>query len=350
MSEQRKIRILIADDSYFMRKLLKELIESHNQFEVVATAKDGVEAMGEAVRTTPDVITMDYNMPKMNGAQTAKEILIKLTKPPAIIMISAYTAEGTQATFESLNAGAVDFIQKPSGELSFDIKKIENEIVTKILVAAGAHVTPAVKYREPQRKVEHKKLFLKPKIVIIGSSTGGPPVVETILTLLPEKIGFPIFIAQHMPKIFTTGFASRLNNVTKLNVLEAGEKEEIKAGNCYIAPGDINTELQKSDSPTVYTHTFQEKVEKYLYPSIDKLMISSANVYSGSVLGIILTGMGSDGTKGAQAIKDAGGFVIAQDPNSAVVNSMPSSVIDAHLADQVLNPSVIASKLIDLSS
>lgn len=345
---RKKIKVLIVDDSFFMRKLLRELLNSDPDIEVVGEAKDGAAAIGEVVRLKPDVVTMDYNMPKMTGAEATKEILERAEHLPTILMVSAYTREGAEETFESLRAGAVDFIMKPSGELSLDIDKIKSEILGKVKMAAKAQVKK-FKRLTPRAAREIKKIKRgKAKVIVIGASTGGPPVVEDILSELPTNLPAAVLIVQHMPKYFTESFAKRLDKLSALAVKEAERGDAIDNGDALVAPGGFHMRMRQSDNKIIVQLT-EEAPRHGLRPAIDITFESAAEIYGKDAIGIVLTGMGEDGAAGAAAIKNSGGYIIAQDPKTAVVDSMPQAVIEKGLADEVLPPEKIAKRIIELS-
>lgn len=350
MGQSDRIRVLIVDDSFFMRKLVRDLLLHDKEIEVVGEAKDGVDAIGQVASLHPDVITLDYNMPNMDGLETIKEIVGKSDNPPAIIMLSAYTDEGTQATFECLRAGAIDIITKPSGELSLDIDKKQTEIIAKIKVAAKAKVQRSKPLTPSKGEKKTIKRGAAKSVVVIGSSTGGPPVVETILSKLPADFQPAVLVAQHMPENFTASFAERLNNLSGIPVKMAQNGDMVFGGQCLVMPGDHHTHVEEKTiegKKQVITIVSKEPKEIKLSPSIDILMESVAKIYGDKVIGVECTGMGEDGFKGAQAIKEEGGIMIAQDLDTAVVDSMPGSVIEAKLSDMVLSPDQIPNKLIE---
>ncbi|MEK7453108.1 MAG: chemotaxis response regulator protein-glutamate methylesterase [Patescibacteria group bacterium] len=358
IEENKKIRVLIVDDSFFMRKLLIEILSSSNEIEVIGSAKNGLEAISEAKRLKPDVITMDYQMPNMNGAQATEEILKDSESFPAVIMLSAFTKEEAEETFESLRAGAVDFIVKPSGELSLDINKLKDKIIARIKMAAMAHVKKRkvldeivqksfIKGKKRDDDIEESSV----KIVVIGASTGGPPVIEDIIITFSQNFSAPILIVQHMPEHFTKSFAERLNKVSKIPVKEAEEGDLVRAGQIFIAPGGFHMKVQKRDDNKLekFIHLTKEPAIHGLRPSIDVLMNSVAHNYVNQIIGVILTGMGSDGMEGMRAIKTVYGHTIVQAPETAVIDSMPRAVIDSGLADYILPPEEIMKKIVELS-
>jgi len=349
----KKIRVLVVDDSFFMRKLLRDLIIKDVQIEVVGQAKDGFQAIAEAARLKPDVITMDYNMPGMNGDEAIVKILKGTDPLPAIIMISAHTRTGAEETLRSLRAGAVDFILKNSGELSLNIDKKKEEIIDKIKLAAEARVIRHKKLKIDKSKKNKESKEAAGKIVVIGASTGGPPVVENILSAFPAKFDFSILIVQHMPKGFTERFAERLNRISKFLVREAKEGDKIKNGMALVAPGGFHVQIKRSkdkDSSDRFIHLNEDSPQNGLRPSIDVLMNSVAHIYADNVIGIILTGMGCDGKEGMRAIKTVYGKTLVQSPETAVISSMPNSVIEAGLSDEILSPEKIADRVMKMIS
>lgn len=346
-----KIKVLIVDDSFFMRKLLRELLEADPELEIVGEARDGTEAVGEVVRLSPDVVTMDYNMPRMNGAETIKHIFNATDRRPAVIMLSATTTQGAEETFACLRAGAIDYIVKPSGELSLDIETIGDEIIAKIKVASRAHIRkfePIPAFQGKKRKRNESSQM----IVAIGASTGGPPVLEDIVSRLPGELNAAVLITQHMPPNFTRSFAERLDRVSELIIHEAVEGEEVKNGMGYVAPGGYHMVLRPMrDGDTVKNliHLTLDPPVNNFRPSVDVMLRSVAeNGCTNKCIGVILTGMGEDGREGMRALKAVGGHIFAQDPKTAAVGSMPNAVIGAGLADKVLPPEEISKMILRL--
>ncbi|OGQ37345.1 MAG: hypothetical protein A3F16_06060 [Deltaproteobacteria bacterium RIFCSPHIGHO2_12_FULL_43_9] len=249
-----------------------------------------------------------------------------------------------------MRAGAVDYILKPSGELSLDLDKVREQIISRIKEVSHA----TVRRLHPSRVKERKKVRLtgaEPrKVIVIGASTGGPPLIEEILSELPAHYSNVILVAQHMPKFFTQSFAARLNGLTDIFVKEAESGEPIKSGEVLIIPGGIHIKVEQrkvGGGGDVFKLTKDDK-EDGIFPSIDLLMSSVAQAYGDRVVGVLLSGMGTDGLEGMRAIKRCGGHTIAQDPKTAVVSSMPGAVIENNLADEILTPKQIAQKIIKL--
>lgn len=351
MSDSEKIKVLIVDDSIFMRKLIRELLQSESEIDVIGEANNGVEAVRMNESLLPDVITMDINMPEMDGAMATKTILQAKGHLPAIIILSAFTEEGVKETLEGLRLGAIDFVSKPSGEISFNIDEIKEELIAKIKVAFESRKKKHyVSSFQKSPKVERE--IARPEAVVIGASTGGPSLVEKIVTSLPSGLRATVFVVQHMPEKFSRNYVLLMNKNSTITVKEAEEGEKIASGACFVASGGKhlvieNFQEEKKDILKIFHLTKEPKVSGYR-PSIDVLMESVAKKYKHRSLGIILTGMGSDGTNGMQAIKSAGGYTIVQSPETAVIDSMPLSAINKVGPDEVLSPEKIITRIIEL--
>ncbi len=339
-----KIRVLVVDDSAIMRKLIADILKNDPEIEVVDTAKTGKEAIEKAKVLKPDVITLDIEMPEMDGI-TALKIIKKEVPQSKVIMFSSLTQEGAKATIESLSLGAYDFVPKPSSKSFYEsIKKIEQDLIPKI-----KSIIPLEKI-----KTIYKPHYITPKIKKgiykacgIGVSTGGPQTLLKIIPELPPNFPAPILIVQHMPPVFTRQLAERLNSLSRLRVKEAEEGELVKDGVVYIAPGDYHMEVKKENA-FVRIKLHQGPPRNFCRPSVDELFESLAEVYNGNTLVLILTGMGSDGKEGAKKIKEKGGIVLAQDAESSVVFGMPKAIIEEGLADEVINLFRIPERLKDL--
>jgi len=344
------IRVLIVDDSAFMRNALKSMISDDPEIEIAGIARDGFEAIEKVKELRPDVVTLDVEMPKMNGIEALR--IIMKENPVPVIMVSSLTTEGAKVTLDALDIGAVDFIPKNLSELSIDIFKIKEILIQKIK-AVGRNglrqmaIKPVIKVRRsPLTPVctYHNRVH----VVAIGASTGGPKALQNIISRLPENFPVPILIAQHMPPSFTGPFAERLNQISCLRVKEAEDGEPIRNGTVYIAPGRGHMEVTKKKI-TETLIKIENNMSEYLYkPSVDILMLSVAEVYSGHVLGVILTGLGNDGEKGMREIKNRGGRTIAESKESCVVYGMPKAVIESGLADRVVPLDEIPGEIINL--
>jgi len=339
-----KIKVLVVDDSTVMRKLISDILKSDPQIEVIDTAKTGKEAIEKAKNLKPDVITLDIEMPEMDGI-TALKILRKEVPQTKVIMFSSLTQEGAKATIESLALGAYDFVPKPSTKSFLEsVKKIEQDLIPKIKsVVPLKEIKLIYKPVQITSKIE-KGIY---KVCGIGVSTGGPQTLLKILPKLPPNFPAPILIVQHMPPLFTKQLAERLNSLSRLRVKEAEEDEFVKDGVVYIAPGDYHMKIKKENS-LIKIKLYQGPPRNFCRPSVDELFESLAEVYNGKTLALILTGMGNDGKEGAKKIKEKGGVVLAQDAESSVVFGMPKAVIEEGLADEVINLSKISERLKDL--
>lgn len=350
MSNQ--ISVLIIDDSFFMRKLLTEILESDERIKVVGTAKNGREGLKKIKELRPKVVTLDYEMPEWNGIETLRKIMQE--QATAVIMLSAYTREDAEVTLQALREGAVDYVLKPSGPISWDIEQIKHEIIKKVKAASLIDIT---KLKELLRKKAKKLIFgrkipLLDKVVVIGASTGGPQVLEMILKQFPRDIPSSILVVQHMPNFFTKLFAERLNSICDIQVKEAEQGEIIKKGIAYIAPGGWHMRVKSKDSDTgskigIIELTKESPVDN-LRPSIDVLMKSVAKEYKNNAVGVILTGMGEDGTEGIRAINEAGGKTIAQDEKSSLIFGMPKRAIETGAVRDILTVDKIAGRILEL--
>ena len=354
-----QVKVLVVEDSSFYRKRLCEFLESDPNIHVVGTAQDGDEAIEKVLSLKPNVITMDIEMPVMSGIPAVREIM--KVRPTPIIMVSTLTSEGAQATLDALDAGAVDFIEKHLAMSSLNNTKFARTLCDKIRVLGGRvdffskslprnekssiQSTPNKISREANIEIDGDvPSSLNSKIVVIGASTGGPIALQSIITALPEDFPVPILIVQHMPAVFTTSFAHRLDALSNLRVKETEDNDVVTTGTVYLAPGGRQMLLEKQGSNTVLR--VRDSYAKELYkPSVDITYKSVAGIYGKSALAIILTGMGSDGLKGSALLKKSGSNIWAQDENTSVVYGMPQAVINAGLADRILPITQIASQL-----
>lgn len=347
------VKVLIVDDSAFMRNALSSMLSSDKDIKIVGTARDGLEAIEKVATLKPDVVTMDVEMPKMDGITALKHIMQK--NPVPVIMVSSLTTEGAKVTLEALELGAVDFIPKNLSELSINIVKIKELLIDKIKQIGRKEVLKVLQKKQINPKTPNLSKHItsysvgdrRIGIVAIGTSTGGPGALQQIIPHLPKDFPTPIVIAQHMPPNFTRPFAERLNQLSKVSVKEAEEGETLKSGVVFIAPGRGHMRLKRVRGiETVIS--ISEAREDFIYrPSVDALMTSIAEIYPGRALGVILTGMGNDGLKGSTALKKTGGKVYAQDEDTCVVFGMPKAVIEAGLADKVVPIHEMAGEIIN---
>jgi two-component system chemotaxis response regulator CheB len=314
--------VLIVDDSAFFRQVLEDIISSDPDITIAGHARDGIEAIEKISLLKPDVVTMDFDMPRLDGLGCLTKIMDQFPTP--VIMISSWTAEDTETTMRALELGAVDFIAKPSGtpdELTLSAK----EIIFKVKVAARVNMNRMTRSRTT-RKVIPGFTANSCDAIIIGTSTGGPKALQVFLEALPSPVPVPIIIAQHMPPGFTAALAGRLNVTTPHNVKELTNGEVLKDGWIYVCPSGLQTILDRNAGHLIAR---TENVPKQIYkPSIDLLNSSAAKVLGKRVAAVILTGMGSDGARGMLDIKNAGGITLAESEQSCVVYGMPKAAID----------------------
>ncbi len=361
------IRILVVDDSAFMRKVLSDLFKSQPDFEVVDIARNGVEALEKVKQFSPDVVTLDVEMPLMDGLAALEQIMT--VKPTPVVMVSSLTKSGADATIKALSLGAVDFVAKSAGAIS-RIDEIEKDLLQKCRAAAGvsgirlrtgigAAIKPAitpviapVKVQATQPTADKPLTTEKPVpvatlvktaaisgvddwIVAIGTSTGGPRALQEVLTRLPGNLPCPTLVVQHMPPGFTKSLAERLNSLCELTVKEAADNDKLVAGTVYIAPGDFHLTLRREATGT-YVKLNKDPAIGGLRPAVDPMMVSVSETFGIKTVGVILTGMGHDGAKGMQAIKRLKGLTIAEDQSTAVVFGMPKAAIEAGVVDTIL--------------
>lgn len=360
------IKVLVVDDSAFMRKAISMMLESDPTIKVIGTARDGAEGVEKVKELKPDLVTMDIEMPRMDGLTALREIMS--TNPVPVMMVSSLTTDGANATLDALELGAVDFIPKQLSYVSLDIVKIRDELVAKIKdivkrksilmarfrrqkfiqISKGARPDKQTKSgaAAPVRPVRSKiRRNHKIGIVAIGTSTGGPPALQQVITLLPKNLPVAVLIAQHMPAQFTKSLAERLNSLSQVTVKEAVGGERIEAGTVYICPGQkhLLVRLSKGRSYAVVTNTPTETLYK---PSVDVLMKSVADNYGKLGMGVILTGMGSDGVIGMKELKSKGGVIIAQNGDTCVVYGMPKAVVEANITDHIAPIDKVADEII----
>jgi len=339
-----KIAVLVVDDSFFMRTLVSDMLNSDPEIEVVGTAKDGKDAAGKVAQLRPDCVTLDLMMPKWDGLTTLKHIMAECPTP--CIILSAHGREGADITIDCLDAGAVGFVLKPSGELSLDIGNVRQHLLEEVKAASQIELNKVKSLTRKKPKKHRCKLVGANKIVVIGASTGGLQTLDSIVPSLPTDYPCPIIVVQHLPSMFfTEGFAERLNRECELKVKVAENNEIIQAGRMYLAPGGSHMTLDSLPNREVISHIYEAK-DDILTPSVDLAMGSAADVFKENTIGIILTGMGHDGRKGMRAIKESGGKTIAQD-ESSLIFGMPKAVIDAGYADQILSSDQISQALVD---
>lgn len=347
-----KIRVLVVDDSAFMRKVIADMISSDLFMEVVAVAKNGEEALQMITEHKPDVVTMDIEMPKMDGLTALKHIMENTPMP--VIMLSSLTKSGAVETLKALDYGAVDFITKPTSLVKVSTPEVKEELLNKIRIASRIKVTkpiysPKVSRLNVERPIIEKKSYsgsskLK-KLIAIGTSTGGPRALQDVIPYLPKDIDAGILIVQHMPPGFTKSLAERLDGLSQVRVKEAEDGDVIRAGIAYLAPGDSHLKVTKQGGQYVIKLDNGDRVSGHK-PSVDAMMYSIVELQENNVIGVIMTGMGADGADGVSKLKANRGYVIAQDEESCVVFGMPKSAIKLGVVDKVVSLTNIANEIV----
>ncbi|MDT8317471.1 MAG: chemotaxis response regulator protein-glutamate methylesterase [bacterium] len=343
------IKVMIVDDSNFMRKAIASLISTDRNIEVVSLVSSGEEALEKISQVEPDVITLDFNLPGMDGIETLDKIMADWPTP--VIMLSGYTKKGADVTLKALSKGAIDFVAKPHGCLSPDLSTVKDELVGKIIAASMSKMVVKKKKlinKLPEIKSEGLKLIRPDKsLLFIAASTGGVQALGSIIPSLPENFPIPILVVQHMPPLFTKSLALSLDKESLLHVREAVDGDDLRAGTVLIAPGGWHSRVVNT-ADNISLKLDKEPSDLPLRPSADVSMRSIASVYGRDSVAVILTGMGNDGTAGGAAMKKAGGIIIAQDRGSSTIYGMPRSVVEAGLADSVLPLDEIAHQITGL--
>ncbi len=362
MSAEKKqpIRVLIADDSYFMRKVLTEMLEdSEGAIQVVDCAQNGWEAVEKNKALNPDVITLDVEMPKLDGLSALQRIMLE--HPTPVVMVSSHTAKGTEAAVRALEIGAVDCVAKPSGRLMGNIRAVQGELVEKIKVAALCRIRQRSGPQAAVRENAEEKAPAKPAepskpqpekpalfVVAVASSTGGPRALNELFTRLKKNTGVAFVVVQHISTGFSKALARRLSDVSQVTVSEAEKGNVLLEGHAYVAPGGVHLVLE--GGPGCYRIDFNDLPPRLgVKPSADLMMASVAKMAGNQCAGVVLTGMGRDGTAGMKEIRKAGGKTFAQDEKSCVVYGMPKSAVEAGVVDQQLVLSRMAEEINQLA-
>jgi two-component system, chemotaxis family, protein-glutamate methylesterase/glutaminase len=342
------IRVLVVDDSAFSRKTISKILESIPGVEVIDTAQDGQDALKKVMRLRPDLITLDLEMPTMDGFTFLRWVMT--TMPTPVIVVSAQEAD--ENVFKAMDLGAVDFVVKPTKYASVLLEDIKNDLIEKVLATPLLEMqkvkariqAQAVKENQETQRILPDEI---PKIIGIASSTGGPTAIHSILNSLPSNFPVPIVIAQHMPPAFTTLFADRLNKYTPLTVKEAEEDDLILPGRAYIAPGGKHLCIEKR-SNKLYARILKKETDLRYSPSANVLFKSIAEELKSQTVGAVLTGMGDDGKEGMKYIKDKGGITIAESEKTAIIFGMPQEAIKAGIVDYILALDDISTHLMSL--
>lgn len=363
-------KLLIVDDSAFMRKLIGDFFVDVPNVEVIGTARNGQDALEKIKALKPDVVTLDVEMPQLNGLEALKLIMVECPTP--VVMLSSTTKAGAEITVEAMANGAVDFIAKPSGTISLDLHKIKDELVHKVIQATNVSVT---KLRKPAGLSKSVNTFVDKtisketikssnfversiintnnwnlhggkKLVLIGTSTGGPRALQEVITKIPQNIMAPILIVQHMPAGFTKSLATRLDNLSEITVKEAGNGDILQCGVAYIAPGGYHMKLQKVGMSVVIKLDNTEAPRGGHRPAVDVMYESASELEEYDKLAVIMTGMGADGTKGLETLKKTGNVkAISESANTCVVYGMPKAAFETGLIDNVEDVDDIAQTI-----
>ncbi|WP_137287263.1 chemotaxis-specific protein-glutamate methyltransferase CheB [Halorussus salinisoli] len=338
-------RAVVVDDSHFMRTVISDILEEGG-IEVVAQAGDGTEGVEAVAEHDPDVVTMDVEMPRMDGIEAVEEIMA--TNPTPVLMLSAHTEDGAEATFEALEKGAVDFLAKPGGEVSTEISAHGDALVEKIRSATRADpesVEDVDTATSGTLDADHG--YAENPTLVVGASTGGPRVVERVLSSLPLEADLRVLVVQHMPDGFTARFAERLDRRSEYDVREAADGLRIGGGEAVVAKGDYHMEVAGYGHGRLRIRLQQDEAMHGVRPAIDVTMETAAEKVDGPLTGVVLTGMGSDGATGIEAIEDAGGATLAQDEETCSVFGIPARAIETGCVDSVHPADEIAKAILD---
>ncbi|WP_104433955.1 protein-glutamate methylesterase/protein-glutamine glutaminase [Kineococcus xinjiangensis] len=349
-----RIRVLVVDDSVVVRRLITDVLATDPAIEVVATAANGQIAVGKVEQLRPDAITLDVEMPVMDGLQALVEIR-KIDRRVPIVMFSTLTERGAAAALEALSKGASDYVTKPAnvGSVSESMESVRSQLIPKIKALvprfrergpSGPSGPPAPAFAPPPRP-RPAAPGAKARALVIGSSTGGPEALTAVISKLPPNLGVPVLITQHMPPVFTRLYAQRLDKASALRVVEAENGQPVVPGTVYIAPGDFHMEVVRQGT-NVVTKLHQGPPENFCRPAVDVMFRSALTLYGGELLAVILTGMGSDGRNGCKGIASAGGHVLVQDEATSVVWGMPGAVAREGVADEILPLHGIADAIV----
>ena len=337
MTEQLST-VLVVDDSAFMRKLISEMVESNGQYQVVGTAADGIEAVEQIRALGPDIVTLDIEMPRLDGLQALEQIMREMPRP--VVMLSAAGSErGNEMTLRALDRGAIEFVRKPSGPISIDLLTVREELIAALNAAravnmAGVRTPPNAAAPILTEEPRQKSVASATLVVAIAASTGGPRALGEIIPRLAENLEAAVVIVQHMPREFTRTLSHRLDAMSPLPVREGEDGELLRENHVYLAPGSFHmrvggepgsASIRLDTGPTVWG----------VRPAADPLFVSVSEVFGGSAIGVVLTGMGRDGAEGLRCIRDAGGLGVVQDRDSSIIYGMPQAALAHAGADRV---------------
>jgi two-component system chemotaxis response regulator CheB len=344
---ENRVRVLVTDDSAFMRKMISEILSQDPAIEVIGTARDGADAVAKVLSLKPQVVTLDVEMPVMDGFAALTRIMKE--QPTPVVMISSLTQAGAEATIRCLGAGAVDFVGKPSGSISLDIEKVGQEIAVKVKMAARVRMATQAPAAPPKPFIPSPRVPVPggatpfPRVLVIGSSTGGPRALQSLMPALPGDLDVPIAVVQHMPSGFTAALAKRLNEACEYEVREAADGDLLRAGLALVAPGGKHLEFgidgraRLTVAPPVHN----------VRPSVDVTVASLVQAYGGRMMAVLLTGMGDDGARGLKAVRGLGGITFAEDSSTCVVYGMPRSAVEMDAVDHLLPLHAMAPAIVE---
>ncbi len=337
--------MLVVDDSVFMRRMVSDIIERFPGYRVAGVAADGHEALRQIEEFDPDVVTLDIEMPRLDGFGVLERVMS--TRPRPVVVLSAYTNIGSDAALRALELGAVDFVAKPSGPISFDVGKVEARLFEALEAAASADLGALMRERsrESARPLSAPTL-VESAAIAIAASTGGPRALSYLIGALPANLGAAVLVVQHMPPGFTTTLAARLNTTTGLTVVEASGGEPVVANRVFIAPGDFHMRVRRVDGQARVTLDQKESIWG-TRPAADALFPTVAAVFGKHCVGVVLTGMGRDGADGLGAIRAVNGRTLAQNRETSVVYGMPGKAVEEGAVEQVLPLEMIPGAIVE---
>ena len=361
MDNKSKKKLLVVDDSAFMRKLISDFFVDSKSIEVVGIARNGKDAIEKIKTLQPDVLTMDVEMPVMNGLEALRQIMLETPVP--VVMLSSTTKSGAESTMQAMDYGAVDFIAKPSGTISLDLHKVKVELVEKVEHAAQVSINKMQKRSSlPTSNGISKSIELrnipenantvkwdkaKKKMVLIGTSTGGPRALQEVITKLPKNMKAPVLVVQHMPAGFTKSLAQRLNQLSEIEVKEAEDGDLLQDGHAYIAPGGFHMRIQKRVSAYYIVLDDKEPPRAGHRPAVDVLFEDNSQFNDFDKIAVIMTGMGSDGSLGLKQLKNSGNVVaITESASTCIVYGMPKAAVETNLVNEVVDLDQIAKTII----
>jgi two-component system chemotaxis response regulator CheB len=338
-----KIRVLVVDDSTFVRQALTRMLSADPGIEVVGTAQDGAEGLEKAEQLRPDVVTLDVQMPRMGGLECLRRLMDE--NPLPVLLLSSHTRQGAQVTLRGLELGALDFVDKSSVHGSMNLLGLADELKQKVKALAGTRVARLPDVPVAPAREAPPRPRVRAEAVAIGTSTGGPSALQTIIPSLPKDLPSAILVVQHMPLGFTRSLAERLDARSPLRVREAEEGDAVVAGQVLIAPAGRHLKLRKRGGSVRVT--LDEEPRGSLHrPSVDVLMASVARAYGARALGIVLTGMGADGVEGLRAIRGAGGHTLAESEETCIIYGMPKAAVEAGVVERSVPLARVADEIL----